>query len=101
MAYVICGMMDQGFKDFQLEAAISKIYASVRFNICFVFLVFRFSTFCSATTRFNKFVLFSCSMQFVVSYFNFWSFRYKFHKRPQFFFFNNDFHHSLKLEDVI
>jgi len=30
MAYVVCGMMDNGFKDFQLEAAISKIYASVR-----------------------------------------------------------------------
>jgi len=28
MAYVVCGMMDKGFKDFQLEAAISKIYAS-------------------------------------------------------------------------
>jgi len=28
MAYVICGMMDSGVKDFQLEAAISKIYAS-------------------------------------------------------------------------
>lgn len=28
MAYVVCGMMDNGVKDFQLEAAISKIYAS-------------------------------------------------------------------------
>lgn len=28
MAYIVCGLMDQGFKDFQLEAAISKIYAS-------------------------------------------------------------------------
>ena len=45
MAYVICGMMDQGFKDFQLEAAISKIYASVRFKICFVFFIFPFFNF--------------------------------------------------------
>ena len=29
MAYMVCGIMDKGFKDFQLEAAISKIYASV------------------------------------------------------------------------
>lgn len=28
MAYVVCGIMDKGYKDFQLEAAISKIYAS-------------------------------------------------------------------------
>lgn len=28
MAYVISGNMDQGYTDFQLEAAISKIYAS-------------------------------------------------------------------------
>jgi len=28
MAYVVCGVMDKGYKDFQLEAAISKIYAS-------------------------------------------------------------------------
>lgn len=29
MAYVVCGIMDKGYSDFQLEAAISKIYASV------------------------------------------------------------------------
>ena len=29
MAYMISANMDQGFKDFQIEAAISKIYASV------------------------------------------------------------------------
>lgn len=28
MAYAVCGIMDQGHKDFQLEAAMSKIYAS-------------------------------------------------------------------------
>lgn len=28
MAYVVCGIMDKGYSDFQLEAAISKIYAS-------------------------------------------------------------------------
>uniref|UniRef100_T2MFX1 Very long-chain specific acyl-CoA dehydrogenase, mitochondrial n=1 Tax=Hydra vulgaris TaxID=6087 RepID=T2MFX1_HYDVU len=28
MAYMVCGIMDNGFTDFQLEAAISKIYAS-------------------------------------------------------------------------
>jgi len=29
MAYMISGNMDAGFKDFQIEAAIGKIYASV------------------------------------------------------------------------
>jgi len=28
MAYIICGSMDSGFKDFQMEAAVSKIFAS-------------------------------------------------------------------------
>jgi len=28
MAYAVCGLMDKGYKDFQLEAAIAKIYAS-------------------------------------------------------------------------
>ena len=31
MAFVVCGLMDNGVKDFQLEAAIGKIYASVRY----------------------------------------------------------------------
>jgi very long chain acyl-CoA dehydrogenase len=30
MAYMISANMDQGAKDFQVEAAISKVYASVR-----------------------------------------------------------------------
>ena len=28
MAYIVCGSMDAGYDDFQLEAAISKIFAS-------------------------------------------------------------------------
>lgn len=30
MAYMLSANMDQGFKDFQIEAAISKIFGSVR-----------------------------------------------------------------------
>ena len=35
MAYMVSANMDMGVKDFQLEAAISKIYASVRIENCF------------------------------------------------------------------
>lgn len=45
MAYMISGNMDSGATDFQIEAAISKIFASVRFensffNIMLVFPLF-------------------------------------------------------------
>lgn len=33
MAYMVSGNMDSGATDFQIEAAISKIFASVRFGI--------------------------------------------------------------------
>lgn len=34
MAYMVSANMDQGSKDFQIEAAISKIFGSVRFQAC-------------------------------------------------------------------
>ena len=34
MAYMLSANMDQGATDFQLEAAISKIFASVRLELC-------------------------------------------------------------------
>lgn len=33
MAYMLSANMDQGFKDFQIEAAISKIFCSVRTQV--------------------------------------------------------------------
>ena len=34
MAYMVSANMDQGSTDFQIEAAISKIFGSVRFQAC-------------------------------------------------------------------
>ena len=34
MAYMLSANMDQGAQDFQLEAAISKVYASVSLFVC-------------------------------------------------------------------
>lgn len=34
MAYMVSANMDQGSKDFQIEAAISKIFGSVRLQAC-------------------------------------------------------------------
>lgn len=39
MAYMISGNMDSGAKEFQIEAAISKIFASVRHSDLFIYLV--------------------------------------------------------------
>lgn len=44
MAYMISGNMDSGATDFQIEAAISKIFASVRnfhFSVCTASLLFQ------------------------------------------------------------
>lgn len=49
MAYMISGNMDSGATDFQIEAAISKIFASVRncvlflehINVCSASLLFQ------------------------------------------------------------
>lgn len=38
MAYMISGNMDSGAKEFQIEAAISKIFASVRQSDWFIFM---------------------------------------------------------------
>ena len=39
MAYMVSANMDMGIKEFQIEAAISKVYASVSFDVFSLFAV--------------------------------------------------------------
>lgn len=41
MAYIVCANMDAGCPDFQLEAAISKIFASVRRDVANCYIIYR------------------------------------------------------------
>ena len=41
MAYMISSNMDSGYKDFQIEAAIGKIYASVSIGLHMFYLFFQ------------------------------------------------------------